>query len=271
MDNAPAMFAVILMTVFFLAPFYVQIAYAFKSRAEVAQSGLLPPTSLFLSNFADVFTNARLVLAFLRTTLVTVLCVAILQICSAMCAWVIVRNESLKAYKALYYIFLAAIMLPFQVLMLPLYTLFRQLGVLNTIPGLILGVSGFQLAYNIFIVSSFIKTVPLALEESARIDGASTVTAFWRIVFPLLSPILVTSLILNTVSSWNDMQISLVIGFKEDVRTLQYALFMYFGQYSVQIHQAFAAFLVTLLPVIALYFFLQGTLIKGLTSGAVKG
>jgi raffinose/stachyose/melibiose transport system permease protein len=82
---------------------------------------------------------------------------------------------------------------------------------------------------------------------------------------------LVTTLILNTVSSWNDMQISLVIAFKEDVRTLQYALFMYFGQYSVQIHQAFAAFLVTLVPVVVLYFFLQKALIRGLTAGAVKG
>jgi raffinose/stachyose/melibiose transport system permease protein len=255
----------------FMAPFYVQLVYAFKSRPDVAQTGLAFPTQLFLGNFADVFGNTKILLAFVRTTVVTVLSVALLQVCASMAAWVVVRNGDRWFYRALYYLFLAAIMVPFQVLMLPLYSLFRSLGLLNTLPGLILGISGFQLAYNVFIISSFVRTVPLALEESARMDGASVFTTFWKIVFPLLSPILVTSLILNTVSSWNDMQISLVVAFREDVRTLQYALFMYFGQYSVQIHQAFAAFLITLLPVIILYFVLQRALIKGLTAGSVKG
>lgn len=254
-----------------LAPFYVQVVYAFKTRSDVAMTGLRLPTSLYVGNFAEVFNNGNLMAAFLRTLFVTVICVGVLQIVASMCAWVLVRNERLRYYKFLYYLFLAAIMLPFQVVMLPLYSLFRGIGLLNTIPGLIVGICGFQLAYNIFLVCSFIKTVPLSMEEAAKIDGAGVFTTYWKIVMPLLTPIMVTCLILNTLSAWNDFQTTVVLAFKENVRTLQYALYMFFGQYSAQIHQAFAAFLIAVLPIVVLYLALQKFLISGLTSGSVKG
>ena len=254
-----------------LAPFYVQVAYAFKSRAEVAETGLAFPRSLYLGNFAEVFADHSLVAAFLRTLLVTVVSVGILQVVSSMCAWALVRNEARRYYKVLYYLFLAAIMLPFQVVMLPLYSLFRSAGLLNTIPGLIAGICGFQLSYNVFVVCSFIKTVPVSMEEAAKIDGAGVLATFWRIVMPLLTPIMVTCLILNALSAWNDFQTAVVLAFKESVRTLQYALYMFFGQYSAQIHQAFAAFMIAVLPIVALYLALQRYLISGLTSGSVKG
>jgi ABC-type sugar transport system, permease component len=264
-------FGIVLLALVVLAPFYVQIVYAFKSRADVAITGLGIPTSLYLENFRDVFGNASLVSAFARTLLVTIISVTVLQVFSSMCAWVLVRNETAWFYRVLYYLFLAAIMLPFQVVMLPLYSLFRGMGLLNTTVGLIVGICGFQLAYNIFIVASFVKTVPVSMEEAARIDGAGVFQTFWRIVLPLLKPITVTSLILNTLSAWNDFQITVVLAFKENVRTLQYALYMFFGQYSAQIHQAFAAFLVAVLPIVILYLSLQKFLIGGLTSGSVKG
>lgn len=254
-----------------LAPFYVQVVYALKSRADVALTGLALPTSLYLGNFAEVFGNLSLVAAFFRTIVVTVVCVAVLQVVASMCAWAIVRNERLRYYKVLYYLFLAAIMLPFQVVMLPLYSLFRGVDLLNTVPGLIVGICGFQLAYNVFLVCSFIKTVPLSMEEAAKIDGAGVFATYWRIVMPLLTPIMVTCLILNSLSAWNDFQMTVVLAFKENVRTLQYALYMFFGQYSAQIHQAFAAFLIAVAPIVALYLALQKFLISGLTSGSVKG
>ena len=262
--------AILLLALAVLAPFYVQIVYAFKSRADVAVTSLAPPTQLYLGNFGSVFANSSLIAAFGRTLIVTIVCVVALQFISSMCAWVLVRNERRRYYKALYYLFLAAIMLPFQVVMLPLYSLFRSLGLLNTIVGLIVGICGFQLAYNIFIIASFIKTVPLSMEEAARIDGASVLTTYWKIVLPLLKPIMITSLILNSLSAWNDFQVTVVLAFKENVRTLQYALFMFFGQYSAQIHEAFAAFLIAIIPIVVLYLSLQRFLISGLTTGSVK-
>lgn len=261
---------VVLFALVILAPFYVQIVYSLKSREMVALTGLAIPQVFYPDNYIEVFGNEKLLGAALRTIAVTVVSVVVLQVFASMCAWVLVRNERIRVFKGLYYLFLAAIMLPFQVVMLPLYSLFREMHLLNTVPGVVLGVVGFQLAYNVFIIASFIKTVPLTLEEAARIDGASPFYTFWRVVFPLLKPIMVTCLVLNTVSSWNDLQISLVIGFKEGARTLQYALYMYFGQYSVEIHQAFAAFLVVTLPVVVLYFVLQKSLMSGLMSGSVK-
>jgi len=254
-----------------LAPFYVQVIFALKTRAEVVETGLALPTRLYLGNFAEALSNTGLVSAFLRTTLVTVVCVAVLQVIASMCAWAVVRNERSRYFGSLYYLFLAAIMLPFQVVMLPLYSLFRGIGLLNTVPGLIVGICGFQLAYNVFIMSSFIKTVPISMEEAARIDGAGVLTTYRKVVVPLLEPIMVTSLILNTLSAWNDFQVTVVLAFKDGVRTLQYALYMFFGQYSAQIHQAFAAFLIAVLPIVVLYLALQKFLISGLTAGSVKG
>jgi raffinose/stachyose/melibiose transport system permease protein len=257
--------------VIFFSPFYVQIVYAFKTRAEVATTGLAPPVRLTFINFRNAFSGTNLLPAFYRTMIVTVLVVGILQIAGAMGAWAIARNQNRLGYNSLYYLFLAAIILPFQVVMLPLYTQFRETGLLNTLPGLILGIAGFQIAYNIFLMTGFIKTVPRELEESAIIDGAGLWKMFWEVVYPLLKPITMTTLVLNFLSAWNDFMIAVVIGFKENVRTLQYALYMFFGQYSAQIHEAFAAFIVAVIPVVVLYLVLQRYIISGITSGAIKG
>ncbi|HOV63397.1 MAG TPA: carbohydrate ABC transporter permease [Spirochaetia bacterium] len=261
---------VILLALFVFAPFYVQIIYSLKTPAEVAVSGIAFPTRLYLGNYVEALGNGKLMAAFLRTILVTVICVSILQSIAPMCAWVLVRNERNRFYNIQYYLYLSAIMLPFQVVMLPLYSFFRRIGLLNTVPGLIIGICGFQLPYNVFVTASFIKTVPMSMEEAARIDGAGVFTTYWKVVLPLLKPIIITTLILNTLSAWNDFQITVVLAFKENVRTLQYALYMFFGQYSAQIHQAFAAFLITMIPVIVLYLLLQKYLIQGLTAGAIK-
>ena len=256
---------------FFFSPFYVQFIYAFKTRADVAVTGLSFPTKLTFINFKNAFDGTSLLPAFFRTSIVTLFVVLILQTTGAMAAWVIARNQKSKLYNALFYIFLAAIILPFQVVMLPLYTQFRQMGLLNTLSGLIFGIAGFQLAYNIFLMTGFVKTVPLELEEAALIDGAGQWSTFWKVVYPLLKPITMTTLVLNFLSAWNDFMIAVVIGFKESVRTLQYALYMFFGQYSTRIHEAFAAFIVAVLPVVILYIILQRYIVDGLTSGAVKG
>ncbi len=265
--------AVLLLILFivFLSPFYVQFVYAFKTRAEVAETGLAPPTHLNLVNFRNAFDGTSLIPAFYRTAIVTIAVVVILQVAGAMAAWAIARNRKRWTYQLLYYAFLSAIILPFQVVMLPLYVQFRTFGLLNTLPGLILGISGFQIAYNVFLMTGFIATVPLELEESALIDGAGLSRMFWSVVYPLLKPITLTMLVLNFLSAWNDFMVAVVIGFKEDVRTLQYALYMFFGQYSAQIHEAFAAFIVAVAPVVVLYLLLQRYIVSGLTSGALKG
>lgn len=259
-----------LLAVFF-APFYVQIMYAFKTRQEVAVSGLSFPTRLTFENFSRAFSGTNLLPAFGRTTIVSIAVVVMLQVFGAMAAWAIARNQNRRSYSMLYYVFLAAIILPFQVVMLPLYSMFRSVGLLNTLAGLVLGIAGFQLPYNVFLMTGFIRTVPLELEEAAIIDGANLWTMFWRVVYPLLKPITMTTLVLNFLTAWNDFMVAVVIGFKESVRTLQYALYMFFGQYSAQIHEAFAAFIVAVLPVVVLYIVLQRYIVSGLTSGAVKG
>ena len=176
-----------------------------------------------------------------------------------------------RFFQSFYYVFLAAMMLPFQVVMLPLYVQLRDMQLLNTRTGLILTICGFQIAYNVFVYVGFIRGIPLEMEEAAYIDGAGRFYTFWKIVFPLMKPIISSTLILNALAVWNDFQISLIIAQKPEVRTIPLTQYFFFGQYSIKLNMAFAAFVLAMIPIIILYLVMQKYIIGGVMSGAVKG
>lgn len=255
----------------FVAPFYIAIVYAVKSPEETLVSGLSFPTSIHWENFTKAIEVSNFFTATKNSLIVTVCSVLLLTVVCTMAAYVIARNTKSKFYQSLYYIFLAAIMLPFQVLMLPLYVQLKDFGLMNTRIGLILTISSFQLAYNIFVYVGFIKSISVEIEEAAFIDGAGKFTTFWRIVFPLMKPIVSSNLVLNALAVWNDFQISLIIAQKPEVRTIPLTQYFFFGQYSVELNMAFAAFVLAMLPIIVLYFLMQKYIIGGVMAGAVKG
>lgn len=255
----------------FVAPFYIAIVYAVKSPEETLVSGLSFPTSIHWENFTKAIEVSNFFTATKNSLIVTVCSVLLLTVVCTMAAYVIARNTKSKFYQSLYYIFLAAIMLPFQVLMLPLYVQLKDFGLMNTRIGLILTISSFQLAYNIFVYVGFIKSISVEIEEAAFIDGAGKFTTFWRIVFPLMKPIVSSNLVLNALAVWNDFQISLIIAQKPEVRTIPLTQYFFFGQYSVELNMAFAAFVLAMLPIIILYFLMQKYIIGGVMAGAVKG
>lgn len=162
-------------------------------------------------------------------------------------------------------------MLSFQVVMLPLYVQLKNAGMLNTIHGLIITISGFQLAYNVFVYTGFIRSIPIQMEEAAFIDGAGRFKTYWTIVFPLMKPIVSSTLILNALAVWNDFQISLIIAQKAEVRTIPLTQYFFFGQYGGKLNMAFAAFLLAMIPIIVLYLVMQKYIIDGVMAGAVKG
>ena len=261
----------LLVVLFFIAPFYISVVYALKSPEETLKTGLAFPTSIYWQNFTEAVEVSNFFNAAKNSLIVTVGCVLILMVVGTMAAYVIARNLWSKVYSGLYYVFLAAIMLPFQVVMLPLYVQLKDMGLLNTRIGLILTISSFQVAYNIFVYVGFIRTIPVELEEAAYIDGAGKFYTFWKIVFPLMKPIISSTLVLNALTVWNDFQTSLIIAQKEEVRTIPLTQYFFFGEYSIELNMAFAAFLMAMVPIIALYLLMQKYIIGGVMAGAVKG
>lgn len=254
----------------FFSPFYISIVYSFKSPEESAQSPLSFPTKFHFENYTKAIEVSNFFHAFKNSLIVTVSAVIILVIVCSMAGYIISRKNN-KFYNIFYYLFLASIVLPFQVVMLPLYKLMKDMGLLNTLPGLILAVTGFQVGFNIFLYTGFMKTIPREMEEAAMIDGCSKFKTFWLIIFPMLKPINATIVVLSALSAWNEFPVSLIIAQKQDVRTLPLTQYFFVGQYSIDINMAFAAFTLSMIPILILYFFLQKHITKGVTAGAVKG
>lgn len=255
----------------FLTPFYIAIIYAIKSPEETMRTGLAFPKKFYWQNFAEAIEVSNFWNAAKNSLIITVVSVMLLMVVCSMAAYVIARNMRSKFFQSFYYVFLAAMMLPFQVVMLPLYVQLREMQLLNTRVGMILTICGFQLAYNVFVYVGFIRSIPLEMEEAAYIDGAGRFYTFWKIVFPLMKPIVSSTLILNALSVWNDFQISLIIAQKPEVRTIPLTQYFFFGQYSIKLNMAFAAFVLAMIPIIILYLLMQKYIIGGVMSGAVKG
>lgn len=269
--NKIIFYIVVLVTaVCFMLPFYISIVYSLKTKSEIAFTGLALPEQLHFENYVKAIEVSNFFNAAMNSLILTVAVVAILTVTCSMAAYVIARGKG-RFYSFIFYVSLAAILIPFQVVMLPLYISLKNLGLQNSRMGLILAVSGFQVGYNLFIYTGFIKTVPVSIEEAAFIDGSSRFNTFWKLVFPLLTPIISTSIILNALSAWNEFPISLIVAQKNAVRTLPLTQFYFFGQYSVELNLAFAAFTLSMIPIIILYIVLQKYIVGGLMAGGVKG
>jgi raffinose/stachyose/melibiose transport system permease protein len=209
-------------------------------------------------------------LALQNSAIATIISVFILTIVCSMAAYIIARKNN-KFYNAIYYIFIAAMIIPFQSIMTPLYMDLKAYGLIDSLYGFILAKIGFQIAFTILIVTGFVKGIPIELEEAAAIDGASQYRVFWNVVFPLMKPIIFTSVVLNALNVWNDFQISVVILQKVSVRTISLTQFYFFGENSIELGLAFAVFVLSMIPILILYLALQKYIISGITAGAIKG
>ena len=270
--NLPLSILMWLIVAVFAMPFYILIVYAVKPReATMLKNPLSLPTSLCWENFTEAIEKSKFTLAFCNSLIATICGTLLLVIVCSMAAYVIVRRERSRFYNAWQYIFLAAVMLPFQTVMFPLYKNLVNLHMLNTLWGYVLVSVGFQLGFNIFLYCGFIKTVPLELEEAAQIDGCNAYGTYFKIVFPLLKPITMTVVVLAALGIWNDYQIALVVIMKDNVRTLPVAQQAFIGQQISYHNLAAAACLLSIIPMFLLFLFLQKFIVKGIAAGAVKG
>lgn len=259
----------IILAIIFLIPFYFVIVNSVKGFAEILLDAAALPKEILFSNFQKVWEIINFPRAFWNSLIITVLSNIGLVIISSMAAWKMVRTPG-KLSKILFIFFVAAMVIPFQTVMIPLMKLGGALNLTNSIAGLVLMYFGFGIPLSLFLYHGFVKTVPYEIEESARIDGCSQFGVFWRIVFPLLKPITVTVVILNTLWIWNDFLLPSLVLQDAELKTIPLATSSFFAQYTKQWDMGLAALVLGITPVIIFFLFLQKHIIKGIASGSIK-
>lgn len=263
-----ASFAVMLLVI---SPFYISLVYALKESTDITVNRLAWPEHPTLNNFFRViFENEQFLVGYKNSILTTIPSVLILMTATSMAAYVLARFSN-RFYKGLYLLFISGILIPIQCIMLPLYLNFFNMGLTNSNLGFVIARTGLQIPISILVVTSFVKTVPLDLEEAAKIDGCGRFSMFWRIVFPLMKPVNATQLVLNTLFIWNDYTTAVILLRKPEARTLILAQMAYFNEYTSELNLAFAFFILAMLPILLLYFCMQKYIVSGIMMGAVKG
>ncbi|MBD3108310.1 carbohydrate ABC transporter permease [Bacillus sp. AGMB 02131] len=258
----------IILALIWLAPFYLMIVNSFKTKKEIFTDTLSFPAAFSLENYYDAFERLSFLQTLLNSVVITVVSVGIIIIFSSMAAYALSRNKS-KISSILFFIFIAAMLIPFQSVMIPLISIFGKLDLLNRI-GIIFMYLGFGSSLSIFLFYGALSGIPKTVDEAARIDGASNFQIFWHIIFPMLKPITVTVGILNTIWIWNDYLLPSLVINQQGMETIPLKMFYFFGEYTKQWHLALAGLTLAIIPVIIGYFLAQKHIIKGVSEGAVK-
>jgi len=258
----------------FFTPMLIVFINAAKTKAEIDASAIGLP-----SDWLQFFVNAQTVMtaptvkyfsSFMNSLIITSGSLVVIGICSAMAAWVLVRTKK-KYSNFIFLFFVSGLVIPFQVVMLPLVRLLDIIRLADTYIGVILVYLGFGAPLSVFMFHGFMKSIPIDIEEAATIDGCSKTQMFFKVILPILKPIFVTLLILNGLWIWNDYLLpSLVIGIGGAKQTLPLAVANLVGSFVKQWDLQMTAVLLAAIPVIILFLFAQKYIIKGMTSGAIK-
>ena len=263
----------VILFILFIFPFVLVIINVFKVKADITSDplALVGKHGFTLQNFPEAMNKMSFWRSFANSAIITIFSTIFTLLLAAMTAYVIVRNKW-KACGALFGLMIASMVIPFQVLMIPLVSLYGGiLGVLNHRATLIFMHVGFSLSMATFMFHGAINTnVPIALEEAAKIDGCNRWQTFWKIVFPLLKPTIATVAIIDAMAFWNDYLLPSLVLAKKELYTIPIATQIFYGTYSTDIGLVMAALLLAMLPILILYVFLQRYIVEGVTSGAVK-
>lgn len=264
----------ILMTIvalIFIAPILIIVNYSFKTKRELyLDSPLALPSSFNLDNYKQAFDKLNVVTTFANTLIYTAVSVLILALLCGTTAWAIARCKA-KFFNFCYIYFIVGILIPYQALFLPIYIIGYKMNLTNTRYGIIFMYIATGISFGVFLMTSFMSTVPLELEEAARIDGCSVFRTYFSIVMPLLKPAMATLVIMQSFQIWNDYLLASLYVSKNSLKTLTVAIQSLFSAQSSDYTTAMAAIVISVLPIAVLFIALQKYFIKGMTVGAVKG
>ncbi len=256
----------------FFVPLYLALVNVFKPGKDIAPSPASLPIPPTLDNIRQVFDRSDHLfwVSLANSLMVTSISIGVLTVLSAMLGHYLARTHS-RWTRWLTLLLLSGLMIPPQVILKPVSDVLREVGLMTTLPGLILFNVGYYVPFGVFVFTGFIRHVPIELEESAQIDGASRMQVFWRIVFPLLRPATASVLIFLGVWIWNDFLNPLIILGPSLGTTVTTGIYRSIGQYQQDFGALFAFMFLATLPVLIFFLLLQKQFVKGLTGGATKG
>lgn len=262
---------ILLVMIIVVLPFYVAILYSFRAPGDISANRLAWPTNPTWQNYLRVIFENESFLTGCKNSLINTLpTVLLLMAITSLASWVLARHET-PFYNFMYALLTLGLLIPFQCFELPLYINWYNAGLVSTNLGFIIARAGLQISISLTAVTGFIKTVPRDLEQAAMIDGCNRFQCFWRVVFPLMTPINVTQLVLNTLFIWNDYGTSIILLRKKQSFTLTLAQIIYFNENTSMLNEAFAFFIMAMIPILILYLCMQKYIVSGITAGAVKG
>ena len=258
-------------TVFF--PLYMAVIIAFKNPNEMTNDvagALSLPKSWSFSNFAEAMQVTDFWHSLGNSLLITLVTIVLAILIHSIAGYVIGRGmRKIKGFKFIYFYIVSGMFVPFSILMMPLVKQTAQMGIGNRF-GVIVLYLVFYMPMNVLLYSGYLKNIPEAMEEAANIDGASTWTTYWRVIFPMMKPMHATVAILTALGTWNDVMTPLVIMSGTGQNTLPLAQLNFQSQFGTNYNLAFASYILALIPILIFYVICQKQIVNGVANGAVK-
>ena len=258
-------------TIFF--PLYMAVIIAFKQPSEMTNDiagALSLPSAFSFSNFTEAMRVTDFRHSLGNSLMLTIITVILTMLIHSLAGYAIGRSMARsKAYNFVYLYLVSGMFVPFAILMMPLIKQTAQMGIANRAGVVILYVV-FYIPMNLLLYTGYLKNIPLALEEAARVDGSTTWHTFWRIIFPIMKPMHATVAVLTALAVWNDVMTPLVIMSGTGLNTLPLAQLNFQTQFGTNYNLAFASYLLALLPILIFYIFCQKQILNGVVNGAVK-
>ena len=243
---------------------------AFKTNYEIQTAPFAFPTSWQVSNFVNAITVSGLPQFFMNSVIVAVSATVLNLLTTSMASFVLSREE-FALRKSVYTLITAGVLVPIVAFMVPYFAFINKVGLYDTLYALILTYAAINIPISVFLVTSFMATIPKELEDAADIDGCSFWQRFALVVFPLSRPGLVTAGTFSFIYCWNEFIYALLLTSSRHSRTLQLGIRFFTSQFRTDYARLYAAIILTIIPSVIVYIFLHEKIIAGLTAGAVKG
>lgn len=262
--------ATMILAVIFIYPVLFAFMSAFKSNGDILKDPIAFPTSFYVQNFKDLFEQSDFARAILHSIFLTVVSETLIVCIVPMAAYAIERRPS-KMTGFIYTFFLAGMMIPFHLYMFPLFKQMKAFHIFGTMAGPIVCYIAGSVAFGTLLYSSFLKGIPLEIEEAAMIDGCTPFQTFWRVTFPLLGPCTGSMVILNGLGIWNDYLMPYLALPSGKAKTITVEIASFVGQYTARWDIVFAGTVISIIPALIIFCMFQKYFVKGITAGAAKG
>ncbi|MGX2960623.1 carbohydrate ABC transporter permease [Peribacillus sp. JNUCC 23] len=268
-SKMPLYLLAIILLIFTGLPYFLMINSSLKSQLEFMTSPWSLPNFLTFENYSKVL-SSEFLRYFGNSLIVAVISVILVIVVSAMASYPLARMK-FKLNRPLFILFMIGMMIPIHTTLIPIYLLTINIGLYDTIWGLIGPYVAFAIPVSVVIFTQFLQDIPAELEESAKIDGCGQFRLFWKILFPLLKPAVATVAIYNFIHIWNEFVFALVLTNSKENFTLPLGLRDFYGEFSVNVPGIMAALTLGSLPLLLVYFVAQEKIVRGIAAGSVKG